>query len=42
MAQPEHGSYVHRLGKLFITECKVVHEKGIISDGLDDLFVLKQ
>lgn len=27
MAQPEHCSCVHRLGKLFIIECRVVGEK---------------
>lgn len=38
MAQPEHCSCVHRLGKLFITECKVVGEKELYPMNLICLF----
>lgn len=38
--QFEISSHVHRLGKVFVTECKVVNEEE--SDEIDGSYVLKQ
>lgn len=40
MVQLESCSCVHRLGKVFVIQCKVVGEK--VSDELGDMYVSKQ